>query len=233
MRQWLTLLFCSWTDTGESAHHAAVSLGLKAVAPSSASKLGVIAKQQEQFPLYNGRPPKNCGFDVRLFHPAFENFSRRYHSAEELASNEAAAVHDFVVCSAEYYDSDKARQEAVTPFLETILGHDIEDIGTFVGGTILFTQSGTLLPILLFELKNEIGAGDADATHEAGLLYRKFWSEKKVYHPPFSLQGHSLTSPSGSQRACQLLLRIPVDSHGDHGYACLARCSLTGLSFNP
>ena len=112
----LTPLCCRWTNSGGSAHRTAIRLGLNTASPSSAPKVGVIAEQQEQFPFFNGRPPENRGFDVRLFHPAFENFSRRCHGAEELASNGAAAVHRFLVCSADYYyyDSEKARQRVVT-----------------------------------------------------------------------------------------------------------------------
>jgi len=166
-----------------------------AASPSSASKVGAIAKQQEKFPIFNGRPPKNSGFDVRLFHPAFENFSRRYRDAEELTRDDAAAVHKFLVCSADYYDTEKTRQRAVTPILETLLRHEIGDTrnpdATSADGTILFTTSGTQVPTLLFELKNEIGAGDADATHQVGLLYRKLWSQKKVYHlSPFGALTH-------------------------------------------
>ena len=40
------------------------------------------------------------------------------------------------------------------------------------GVVIHSIQSGAQAPIL-FKLKNEIGTGDADATHEVGLLYRK------------------------------------------------------------
>ena len=145
--------------------------------------MGVIAKQQKQYPLYNGRPPENRGFDVRLFHPAFNNFSRQCHGAEELAGNEET-VHEFMVCSADYYDDEKARQGVVTLLLETLLGHDIADFRnpneTSVDGTILFVQSGTQVPTVLFKLKNEIGTGDADATHQVGLLYRKFWLQKLV-----------------------------------------------------
>ena len=98
------------------------------------------------------------------------------------------------MCSADYYDSDRARRDMVTPFLETILRHEIGEIGspdgTFADGAIFFVQSGTQVPILLFESKNEIGSGDADATYEVGLLYRKYWSQKKVYHPSRSSGTH-------------------------------------------
>ena len=185
----LILPCCGWTRTGGLAHQAAVSLGLRASAPSSASKVDAIARQQEKYPIYNGRPPVNCGFDVRLFHPAFENFTKRCYGKEKLANEENAAVHNFLVCSAGYYANEKARQGEVTPILATLLGgrgltDNINLDGTSADGTITYSSARTLtpIPLLYFELKNEIGAGDADATHQVGLLYRKFWSLKKVPH---------------------------------------------------
>ncbi|KAF9643831.1 hypothetical protein BDM02DRAFT_1314444 [Thelephora ganbajun] len=44
-------------------------------------------------------PPQNCDLNVRLFHSAFESFTRRYYGTENLA-NEEAAVRNFLVCSA-------------------------------------------------------------------------------------------------------------------------------------
>ena len=140
-------------------------------------------------PFYNGRPPINFGFDVRLFHPVFENFTRRYHGKEKLANEEHAAVHDFLVRSAGYYENEKARQNEVTPVLATLLGgrgltNSGNPDGSSADGVITYSSARTFtpVPLILFELKNEIGAGEADATHKAGSLYRKFWSYKGVPH---------------------------------------------------
>ena len=81
------------------------------------------------------------------------------------------AVHKFMVCSADYHDNEEARQGVVTPLLETLLGHDIENFRnpdeTSTDGTILFVQSGTQVSILLPELKNMgVSPRGADATHE-------------------------------------------------------------------
>ena len=180
--------------------------------------MGAIAEQQEQFPLFNGRRPENRDFGVRLFHPTFENFSRRHNGADGgLASNGAAAVHKFLVCSTDYYDNEKARKRVVTPLLETLLGRKIGNTQnpdeTSSDGTILFMGSGIQVPTLFLELKNGIGAGDADATCEVGLLYRKFWSQKEVYRlSPFA---RALTQqPTRIPEAGQLLPHIPGDSHG-------------------
>ena len=64
-----------------------------------------------------------------------------------------------MVCSANYYDKEKACHGVVTPLLETLLGHDIEKFWsldeTSVDGTILF---------------------------ELGLPHRKVWSRGGIYH---------------------------------------------------
>ncbi|KAF9645007.1 hypothetical protein BDM02DRAFT_3131401, partial [Thelephora ganbajun] len=137
---------------------AAINHGLRAAAPSSASGEGVTTTKREKCSLHNGRPPEIV-VDVRLFHPAFEDFIRRYHGTEKL-ENRKAPARNLLVCSAAYYNENKACQDAVTPFLTTLLGNR------------------DLIP-LLFELKNEMSCGDADATHQVGLLYCKYWSYKK------------------------------------------------------
>ena len=179
--------------------------------------------------------PKNCGFDVRLFHPAFENFSRRYRGAEELASDDAAPVHEFLVRSAGYYDTEETRQRVVTPILEKLLRREILDTwnpdATSADGTILFIPSGTPVPTLLFELKNEIGSGDADATHQVGLLYRKFWSQKRVYR--LSLFGALTHKPIRIPRAAPAAAPHSYWLSWDRGYVCLARCSPTSISSSP
>jgi len=166
-----------------------------------------IAQQQEAFPLYNGRPPQNCGLDIRLFHPVFENFTQCFHGTEELVNEEEEAVHNFLVGSANYYDTEEARWAVVIPFLQTLLGHNITKVQgpsrTSASGTILFSvaQSKIDVPLLLFELKNEIGTGDVDATHQVGLLYRKHWSQMKVHHLSPS-RGACLLTSSHQDRSC-------------------------------
>ena len=61
--------------TPELAHQSSISFGLQAAAPHIASKEKEIAEQQEEYPLYNGRPAKNSAFDVRLFHPVLDRKS--------------------------------------------------------------------------------------------------------------------------------------------------------------
>lgn len=101
--------------------------------------------------------------------------------AQKLANEEVAAAHNFLVCSADYYDDERTRQDAVTQSLETLLRRDFEDIRSPNGvlskraAAFSITQSYAQVPLLLFQLKNEIGAGCADPTHQVG-LYRKHWS---------------------------------------------------------
>ena len=121
------------------------------------------------------------------------------------------------MCSADYYDNEKARHGVVMPLLETLLGHDIEKFRNpdeiSADGTILFVQSGARVPILLFKLRNEICIGSVDAVHEVGLLYRKVWSQKKVYRStpfgPFDLPAYQ-----DSQSRASCCPHIPIGLHG-------------------
>jgi len=58
--------------------------------------------------------------------PTFENFSRQSLSTEKLV-NEEGAAHNFLVYSPDYYDSEKARRDAVVPLLGTLLRREFGD----------------------------------------------------------------------------------------------------------
>jgi len=191
-------------------------LGLQTAAPSSAAKTRMIAQQQDKFPLYNGRPPEKYGF--RLFHPAFENFHRRYHGCEN-----KSAVLELLGYSADYYDNGDARQDAVTlilgPLLRCGLGNKRDTDKTDVGGGILYSTANArtheVTALLFFEL-NEIGAGDSNATLQVGLIYRKHWSRHMVFHLFCSSAVVQYQWLSG-QKPCRLLPCVSVGHRGSMG----------------
>ena len=177
----------SWTNAEGLAHREAINRGLSARSPHSAAKASRVGDEQAKCPIYNGRPPTNCAFDVRLFHPAFENFSRRYHGTEELKKVDMASVHTFLVSFAEHYESEHELWRRITPYLNALLGRDFADIedpdGIHPDGAVVYTSGQTLFaaPLLVVELESEIGGGDADATMQAGLSYRRFWAHNQVF----------------------------------------------------
>lgn len=148
----------------------------------------MIVQQQDKSPLYNGRPPEKCGFDVRLFHPAFENFCRRYHGCEKLENENKPAVHDLLVCSADYYDNKSSRKDVFTPIINRLLQRRAEEQrntdGTLAdwstAPSTAHRKTHEATTVLFFEVKNEIDAGDSDATLQAGLIYRDYWSDHMV-----------------------------------------------------
>lgn len=158
--------------------------------PSSVAKANVITKQQDEPSLYNGRPPTSQGFNVWLFHTAFENFARRYHGSEKPVDEREAAVHEFLVHSAGYYENKKARLTRARPLFRTLLGCELLEVenhgGSYAAGTILYSTAQAIIGIRFphFELSNEIGTGGTDATLQAGLLNRKFWSYEVPIRPP-------------------------------------------------
>ena len=81
----------------------------------------------------NARPPWSRGSDVRLFHPAFENFSRQFLRTEELVNEEGAAHKFLVYYSADHYDSEKSRRDAVISILETLARRKLGILGILIG----------------------------------------------------------------------------------------------------
>ncbi|KAF9650814.1 hypothetical protein BDM02DRAFT_3127477 [Thelephora ganbajun] len=120
----------SWVGTGWLARQAVIDLGLQAAVPSAS----------------------------RLFHPAFENFSRQYHSTEKLANEQKGVVRNFLVCSAACYDNGGARCD-----LENLRNPDVASVDSVVAYSS--GQTGTQIPLLI-ELEN-------------GVLYRKCLSYEK------------------------------------------------------
>jgi len=119
---------------------------------------------------------------------------------------------------ADCYGTGEGPQDAVTPILNTRLeGRDLVDVGnpdhSSAGGIALYTPIQCPTPAaLLFESKNEIGAGDAAAgTHQVGLLYRKYWIQKVT--PTVSRNRHPLTGSQGYYLR-NLLPHIPTGSNG-------------------
>ena len=100
------------------AHGAAIELGRQAAAPSSTAKATKVARQQDEFPLCNRRHSENSGFDVQLFHPAFENFHQIYHGRKKLETENKSVVHELQVCSAGYCDDERIRRDAIIPILD-------------------------------------------------------------------------------------------------------------------
>jgi len=120
---------------------------------------------------------------------------------------------------ADCYGTGEEPQDAVIPILNTRLGgRDLVNIGnpdhSSADGITLDTPIQCPTPAaLLFESKNNIGAGDAAAgTHQVGLLYRKYWIQKEVT-PAVSRNGHPLTGSLGYYLR-KLLPHIPTGSNG-------------------
>ena len=130
-------------------------------------------------------------------------------------------MHEFLVCSAAYYGTESARQDAVTPSLKTLLGRGL------VGGTIFYSTTQTVVPapLLFFKLKDEIGSGNGDPTLQAGLSYRAYWSQNKVlpHLPPSITYPHGIVRTRGAPAAA---LHSSWPSWG-HGYVFSEQFSQT------
>jgi hypothetical protein len=138
----------------------------------------------------NGRPAENHGLPVHLFHPAFSLFQHTLADLNiDLSSNDYANAHAYMSASAALYDTESQRYDAtsicLTDAIQVMIPQYVNSDKTSAGGSFLVATSNLRAAIAgLYELKNEVGAGNSDPTIQASLLYRKAWISGQVCSVP-------------------------------------------------
>ncbi|POG67685.1 hypothetical protein GLOIN_2v1800226 [Rhizophagus irregularis DAOM 181602=DAOM 197198] len=138
--------------------------------------------------IYNLRPPECSGPPVSLFHPVFGQFliDYRNHSLS-IPAERYMQVQDFCNRAGQIYKNEGFRQKALRPFF-TSLFDGIQPISIVtnngsIDDDVLLTDNVVLgekaVPIL-WEYKNEIGAGGKDPSIQGGCGYAKYWAQSQT-----------------------------------------------------
>ncbi|CAB4395380.1 unnamed protein product [Rhizophagus irregularis] len=138
--------------------------------------------------IYNLRPPECSGPPVSLFHPVFGQFliDYRNHSLS-IPAERYMQVQDFCNRAGQIYKNEGFRQKALRPFF-TSLFDGIQPISIVtnngsIDDDVLLTDNVVLgekaIPIL-WEYKNEIGAGGKDPSIQGGCGYAKYWAQSQT-----------------------------------------------------
>jgi len=153
-------------------------------APSTAAhNAELVSNQNSTSPhaILNGRPITLAGPSLSIYHPIFQTFMQEY-SADPAGISEEDIINAsmLMVSSANYYEQEKnGRMPHIRPYLRHFFGNMAweQDIVTLrrqwkPDGHIsvacgLFKNSGLLPVTLIFELKNDVGAGHADPVAQA------------------------------------------------------------------
>ncbi|KAK0203313.1 hypothetical protein DFS33DRAFT_1474383 [Desarmillaria ectypa] len=152
--------------------------------------------QSNKRPIFDGRydvdNPKNTeGLPISLYNPVFAQFRTEFAKEDLPVPKEVmlATVEVVDVSSAIYSGNmlgEMCRRESLAPALSKAIGHSIEHTinpdNTEADGTILHQPknavNGTTVPLLLSEIRDEMGTGGSDPSIQGGLSVRYFWAQK-------------------------------------------------------
>ncbi|KAL5514584.1 hypothetical protein ACEPAG_1900 [Sanghuangporus baumii] len=175
----------SQDDNVEQRHSKQISLGLKALAPSTAAKTSEMRSQQSKFPIYNGRPDDLRGPPIAIYHEAFARMKDDLDHPEgiEVTAEELRWTHELFEESTKFYRSEGALVDGTRGLWEKLLGVVIRKLASEGGETIAdggatvdcFSSGGSCERALIcdFEWKQDLGSS-GDAGFQGGCSFRKF-----------------------------------------------------------
>ncbi|KAG6894623.1 hypothetical protein C0992_005366 [Termitomyces sp. T32_za158] len=170
-----------------------VELAHTALAPSTAATIPAFVGQQQTRPILIGRPFHNYGFPIGLFHPVFNLFHSAMRSKEPIYPDTRiySTVRELWNAFAGIYHREEDRIEAITPPLAKLLDDTFqvrEISGTKSNGIMIEPCGLSTVYLVIEEVNNEIGVGQADPCNQGGLAYRKYWAKqtaiRKLSHCP-------------------------------------------------
>lgn len=131
-----------------------------------------------------GRPSSTTGPPITIYHPVFSDFVGLISSEDkELSPRDVKAARQLMDAGAQFFESEAKRFRVIQPYLNVLLGDHLTGApGPYQchpDGVLFIAQgnSDLLVPVLVFELKNEMGAGGSDATTQGSFSWRKLWAE--------------------------------------------------------
>ena len=169
-------------------------------APSSIAKsVTEFLKEQEDNPIYNGRPLETSGPPLAIYVPPFARLKDRLKQVDatvvdpDMHRELIAKTGEFALVSCAIYTNEQQRKKRVFPLLERILDvdliarHVVSEEGkksTELDGVDFVAAAGREGPdnramYLCLELKNELGMNGASGLQSA-YTYRKAISMDKV-----------------------------------------------------
>jgi hypothetical protein len=181
----LVLIVRAYTD-----NEAAFKMAKANPSPSSAAAIPTLFQVQKRNPLLIARPHSARGPPIAIYEPTFAHFLRDVgkRRGAGIPPDYYRTISSFRVTSSDLYASELDRRNALRPFLIELLGQPITP-GTIEGGCssdgVCTTKvdlggTGMFALLMLWELKNEIGAGECDPSVQASFSFTRWWSENYV-----------------------------------------------------
>lgn len=164
------------------------------ITPAEGSKATEYARVQarKSYAIHDGRLPDAANFatvapPIQIFHPIFDTFLQHIedpstHPNEELLILTQRFMHLLSVVGL----SENERDEDIRTALTDILGLDIyEELNanrSATGGVHVYwvNKSSVRVPLLIMELRRELGDGNSDPSTHASLTMRRSWIQADV-----------------------------------------------------
>jgi len=89
----------------------------------------VFKKEQEKWPILNGRPVENHGPPVHLFHPVFSQFQHTFTNLNlSLTTVDYSKANRYIYASAALYDNEALQQEAILASLNAAIRFNLHNV---------------------------------------------------------------------------------------------------------
>ncbi|KAG8945803.1 hypothetical protein FRC04_012250 [Tulasnella sp. 424] len=150
--------------------------GIDAPPPSEAAKYFV--SEQEARPMQIGRPFETTGPPIFIYHKVFSKFKSLIDIKDpKLEAEDVATALRLIQAAAEGYQNEAFRREAILSKIEKLLGNPVGGAAPESGfrhdGVVYHLSPQGKVPILVVEMKNEIGEGGSDPDIQGAFSFRK------------------------------------------------------------
>ncbi|KZP10890.1 hypothetical protein FIBSPDRAFT_838122 [Athelia psychrophila] len=165
------------------------SARLKSPPPSSSAEVGnfLAIQEHEEKHILNGRPLKNHGFPIELFHPVFDKFRTDANKITlEISPEDYKDVASLCASAADIYKTEDARGVGIYTILEKILATKLTTKNANgarsarADGVITLSLEEVIAFLAVVELKNEIGTGHSDPAAQVSFSYAFYVSQKEI-----------------------------------------------------
>ncbi|KAF8598387.1 hypothetical protein BDV93DRAFT_547405 [Ceratobasidium sp. AG-I] len=160
---------------------------LSAIGGNRSSSLAIPSNfkkhQASKGALYNGRPQSRAGPPIGLYCPVFDSFVAGLDPTLDITSVQLQGTIDLLKRSQSQYPTElkvSGRTAAVFPGLDLLLEAKLvvrEGAGIKADG-IISALNGA--PLLVAELKNEVGQGGADPSIQGAIAFAMYWNNPNL-----------------------------------------------------
>ncbi|KIO31818.1 hypothetical protein M407DRAFT_58480, partial [Tulasnella calospora MUT 4182] len=129
-----------------------------------------------------GRPFETTGPPISIYHTVFSEFKTLIEAPNAAPPEDVVTAFHLIQAAAKVYPNETARLRSLRPLIEVLLKHQIPRLPAGYlcapDGVALYDSPVGLVPLLVMEAKNEIGAGGSDPDIQGAFSFRKMWVEE-------------------------------------------------------